>query len=137
MQLSPTMDSIIFPHYQDGWKKLVEPDPLVQLHHKFWVKGNYNKLLNADLDEGATQAVSSATGTAEDEDDSDVGPECYVLETGIPGFQPPNIWVRREYIRVYKHCVDYFKPENTNKHTSPSLVVTGQPGIGMFSKSTF
>lgn len=132
---SPTMDSIIFPHYQDGWKKLIEVDPLIQLHHKFWVKGEYNKLLNVDLDKGATWVIDSATGTTEDEDNLNIGPECYVHKTGISGFQPPNLWVRREYIRMYKCCMDYFKPENTNKHKSPLLVVTGQPRISTFSKS--
>ena len=98
-------------------------------------KGEYNKLLNVDLDKGATWVIDSATGTTEDEDNLNIGPECYVHKTEIPGFQPLNLWVRREYISMYKCCMDYFKPENTNKHKSPLLVVTGQPRIIMFSKS--
>ena len=115
-----TMDSIVFSHYQDGWRKLIEPDPLVQLHHKFWVQGEYNKLLTVDEDEGAAEFDGGAT--------EDIGPECHILNSGIPD-ERSLLWVRKEYIQMYKHCRDHFK-HHSPMFQSPSLIVTGQPGIG-------
>ena len=95
-------------------------------------------------DEGATEVDEDATVDGEgdneggDEDapevGDNVGPECPFLEFGIPAFPRPTLLVRREYIQMYKRCVDHLKPcdRAPKKFKSPSLVVTGQPGIGRF-----
>jgi hypothetical protein len=114
------IDTILHPEEQAPWRKLPNTYQLAQLHRKFWVQGEYDKLLNIDEDEGAA------------EDDDDVSPKCHVLDIGIPGFEWSKIWIRKEYIRMYKRCKDHFKPGPHNKFQSPSLVVTGQPGIGKF-----
>ncbi|KAN0127599.1 hypothetical protein V8E53_014577 [Lactarius tabidus] len=111
------IDTILHPEEQAFWRKLPNTYELAQLHRKFWVQGEYDKLLNVDEDEG-------------DAEDDEVSPKCHVLDIGIPGLEWSKIWIRKEYIRMYQRCKDHFKPGLHNKFQSPSLVVTGQPGIG-------
>lgn len=118
------VDSILLPREKTKWEKLDDEYEVVHLHRKFWVQGKYDKLLNVDEDEGATEVDEGAA-----EDNADIGPECHVLDFEIPHFGRSKLWVRKEYIRMYKRCKDHFKP-GPYQYQSPSLVVTGQPGIG-------
>ena len=120
----PMIDSILHPQEKANWAKLDDTDKLVQLHHKFWVQGDYDKALNVE-DEGTTEVDGGAA-----EADDDVGPECHILDSGIPD-ERSKLWVRKEYIRMYKYCEDHFKP-GPYVFQSPALIVTGQPGIGKF-----
>ncbi len=62
--------------------------------------------------------------------DGDVGPGCYVLNIGLEDFRPQNIWVRSEYLRMYDYCNEHYSEAVGINRTAPSIVITGQPGIG-------
>jgi hypothetical protein len=155
----PMIDTILYPEDKAKWEKLSSDKRVeVQLHRKFWIQGEYNELFNveeeaaeddkgaamviedtvedakrlAEAIEGITGVVEGITRVVEDatEDDDDVGPECH-LDVGISGPGRWKIWVRKEYIRMYKRCKDHLET-NRHKSQSPSLIVTGQPGIGKF-----
>ncbi|KAI9429783.1 hypothetical protein H4582DRAFT_2024675, partial [Lactarius indigo] len=65
----------------------------------------------------------------EDEGEGDeTGPGCHKLSICIPSIWP-ELWVRKEYIRLYGYCNKYLELHR-DKHKAPSVVVTGQPGIG-------
>ena len=115
----PMIDSILHRRQKAKWEKLDDMEELVQLHRKFWIQGeSANILLNPrepeDSDEG---------------DGDDIGPNCHVLDIGIPTLGLTKLWIRNEYIRMYKHCEDHLET-NRNESKSPAVVVTGQPGIG-------
>lgn len=116
----PMIDSILYSQEKSRWKKLDDTDELVKLHRKFWIQGDYDKVLNV---EGTTEVDAGAA-------DGDIGPECHVLDSGIPD-ERSKFWVRKEYIRLYKRCEDHFKPD-PYMFSTPALIVTGQPGIGKF-----
>ncbi|KAF8256445.1 hypothetical protein EI94DRAFT_1837385 [Lactarius quietus] len=110
--MEPAIDSIIQSWNKDKWKKLDQLHEIAQLHERFWCQGAYkDELLN----------------TPEDED-SEIGPGCFVLDIGIPDLKPTEVWVRKEYIRINKYCHDYLEA-NRNQNMAPAVVVTGQPGI--------
>ncbi|KAN0127602.1 hypothetical protein V8E53_014580 [Lactarius tabidus] len=143
------IDSILRPREKAKWEKLDGDEEEVQLHRKFWVQCEYNELFNveeeaAEDDERAAkvidaveiakrvaEAIEGIAGVVEGaaEDDDAVGPECHLLDLGISDPGRWKIWVRKEFIRMYKRCNDHLE---TNRHESqsPSLIVTGQPGIG-------
>ncbi len=121
-----TYDSII-PEYSqvdvDLWYRFGNTDALAMLHAKFWRKSMEdeekewrktqpeNELMNADVDEDA------------------IGPGCYILDFGIPDIGRSKLWIRKEYIRLYDFCEKYLESHRT-KQVPPSVVITGQPGIG-------
>ncbi|KAF8264763.1 hypothetical protein EI94DRAFT_1591703 [Lactarius quietus] len=95
--------------------KLDDDHPLVHLHQKFWQQGAQgDQLLNLHEVQGA-------------EGDETAG--CYVLDIGISCMWPTKIWVRREYMRMYQRCYDHLETKR-NRQKSPSMVITGHPGIG-------
>ena len=159
------IDSILHPWEKVNWTKLNESSAPALLHHKFWVKGDFDELLIADEDtdkdehpmvvdpgpaefiEGSSRVIEVPAEViedpAEDDDqvdddidddqvDDDVGPECHVLRIDVPSIGWSSIWVRKEYLRMYRHCVEHFEPGRHSQFMSPSLIVTGQPGIGEF-----
>ena len=117
----PTIDSILHLRDKVEWEGLHFYDStyeLVHLHRRFWIQGEAgNTLLNPlePEDEG--------------DDDDDIGPNCHILDIGIPTLGLTKLWIRNEYIRMYKHCEDHLET-NRNESKSPAMVVTGQPGIG-------
>jgi hypothetical protein len=116
-----TYDSIInirMPGFQ--WQKV--PDgPLEELHRKFWRKGLKEWPGNGSVD------VDEDEDTEAEEDE--IGPCTGVLNIGIEGLWRQKIWVRKEYIRLYNYCSVYMEYGRT-KDLPPSMVITGQPGIG-------
>jgi hypothetical protein len=70
----------------------------------------------------------------EDEDDyyeEEIGPGCYALHFGIENFERSKIWVRRDYLRIYKYCVKHHdKAKTFSGRVAPSVVITGHPGVG-------
>lgn len=112
------IDSILHPEEQASWKKLPDTYALAQLHNKFWIQGESGDILlnpNEPEDKG--------------DGDDDIGPSCDVLNMGMPTLGLTKLWIRNEYVRMYKHYEDHLET-NRNETKSPSLVVTGQPGIG-------
>jgi hypothetical protein len=111
-------DSII-PKGRNQWEKLDDNTTLAQLHRKFWPQGKpENKLLNIRDDAGDDEA-----------DDDEIGPDCYIFDAEIPDLKRSTLWIRKEYIRLYK-CCNEFLEKHRNNEEPPSVVITGQPGIG-------
>ncbi|KAH8981995.1 hypothetical protein EDB86DRAFT_3129050 [Lactarius hatsudake] len=99
--------------------RLDDSDPLVRLHRKFWLQ--------------SLQDVESMNiNEDEDPDEEGEGGEtvhgCYILNIGIKSIWP-ELLVRKEYIRLYQYCNKYLG-SNRNWPMPPSVVITGQPGIG-------
>lgn len=67
-----------------------------------------------------------------DDDNDDIIPGCYVLDIDNDALKIKRIWIRAEYIRIYDHLVEYYnqKTSQVSEKISPSVVITGQPGIG-------
>ena len=66
----------------------------------------------------------------EDEDEgNEIGPGCGILDFGIPHLKPSRHWIRKDYIRLYKYCDEYMT-SSLDKDKHPSVVITGQSGIG-------
>ena len=123
----PMIDSIIPPHRQAKWEKVDGSEGIALLHDKFWGDDNFGKqTLKVREDEGPEEDRDE--GPEEDKDDPD-DPDCFTLDHGIQILGHSKLWVRKEYIRMYKYC-DEFLETNRNKGTPPSLIITGQPGIG-------
>jgi hypothetical protein len=80
------------------------------------------------IDEDDTEAMDEdeLEGEATDEDD-DVVPGCYPFSVGIENI---TVWIRSDYIRLYKALEDYYEKATKQRGRTPSVVVTGQPGIG-------
>ena len=110
------IDSILHPDERIAiWRKFPDTYELVCLHRKFWILGeSANILLNPR--------------EPEDQGD-DIGPNCHILDIGMPTLGLTRLWIRNEYIRMYKHCEDHLET-NRNESKSPAMVVTGQLGIG-------
>jgi len=115
------------PRLVADWKSQIAPsdDPLAQFHTKFW---------------GVKEVpLPDATDEHKDDDDmevdnstaegGDIIPGCYVLDIDIQGAAEDKIWVRADYIRMFKFA-EKFYAENACNTLSPCLVITGQPGIG-------
>ncbi len=119
--MESTYDSII-PKTGAQWPRLHNTHALARLHRKFWGQSMQgepeNKSLNVDWDEDAE----------EDEEDG-IGPGCYILDLGIPDIGRSKLWIRREYIRLYKYYNEYLESRR-KEQVPPSVVITGQPGIG-------
>ena len=119
-----TIQSILYPYEQasplkrtNQWRYFSNEYELEHLHRRFWIQGeSRNILLNPPEPE-------------DEGDDDDIGPNCHVLDIGIPTLGLTKLWIRNEYIRMYKHCEDHLE-FNRNESKSPAVVVTGQPGIG-------
>ena len=122
--MADSIGSILYPYEQGLWRKFNGYE-LEQLHRKFWIQGeSRNILLNP-------------RETEDEGDDDDIGPNCHVLDIGLPTLGLTKLWIRNEYVRMYKHCEDHLET-NRNESKSPAVVVTGQPGIGKrFTLSSF
>ena len=115
----PTIESIVPSREQYKWLEIYDTtDGLVHLHRRFWIQG-----------ESADILLNPREPEDEGDGDDDIGPNCHVLDIGIPTLGLTQLWIRNEYIRMYKHCEDHFET-NRNESKSPAVVVTGQPGIG-------
>jgi hypothetical protein len=137
-----------FASHAQKWMKLDDAEPLAQFHAKFWGKGlerDHSK--DDDLIVDETDAMdtddsgmeNSADLNLDNSDDADVDDGdhdfisgCFELDTSDNPLLPvPRIWIRADYIRVYK----YIELRYDRCYSSPkaqSVVVTGPPGTGEF-----
>jgi hypothetical protein len=127
-----TYHSIIPEEEEIQWVPLPNHDKLVQLHSKFWGENMQNeetKWRETQLEKEPTN-IDVDNQTPEDvQEEDDIGPGSYILAIDIPGMGVPHLWVRQEYIRVYKFCEEYFDSRKEADLT-PFVILTGQPGIG-------
>jgi len=72
---------------------------------------------------------STQTPVADIESELETNPGCYMLDIGIEGLPFPKIWIRAEYIRIFAY-LEYHYNHKRAHNLAPSVVMTGQPGIG-------
>jgi len=129
-----------------NWSKLDDDDRLLsQLHAKFWRKSmveeeeewrlnNPRAADDGDDEDGHDDEGGHNGDYDEDEDDlyeDEIGPGCYALDFGIENFERSKIWVRRDYLRIYKYCGKHHdKAKNFSGRVAPSVVISGHPGVG-------
>lgn len=126
--------SSFVPTYLAPWRRLHETELLARLHAKFWHQSMEaeerewckNQLENEPMAVVDKQPRDDNIKDTDDED-NEIDAGCYVLQIDIPGLE--DIWIRKEYIKLYNCCDDYLKNDHQFMKT-PSVVITGQPGIG-------
>jgi hypothetical protein len=145
---SASLASIVsFPGRIRRWDKLEDNENLVKLHAKFWGKSM--------VQEEVSGQSTSVPGEREDddtdesiEDDTKTG---YVLVLDNKAIPNKRIWVRvsalhweklglysrtlqADYIRIYDFLVNRWQDNDDRqkyeRQRAPSVVITGQPGIG-------
>jgi hypothetical protein len=63
--------------------------------------------------------------------DNEIDTDCFLLDFDIGLLGRSRLWVRKDYIRIYEYCNRYCEDvEDNGQHVPPSVVITGQPGIG-------
>jgi hypothetical protein len=107
------------------WSKLEDDHELSRLRSKFWGK---------KIEEEAKER-RELQPTVEVDRANDIGPECYGLDLGIE-LKRSELWVRQDYIRIYDYCSKRYEegPSSVRK-IARSVVITGQPGVGVFLSS--
>jgi|SRR6266850_1847148 len=128
--------------FEDGepdtpWIALKEYKALFRLHTEYWgrpIQGN-------ELEPEQLQTPSEGQPMDDDEDQSEVGPGCFILNFDIKPFPTTKLWIRKDYIRMYDHCHQYVNDVRNSELQGevppipPSVVITGQPGIGEYFSS--
>jgi hypothetical protein len=124
--------SSILPEHGPKWTRLLDSESFAQLHAKSWGAHmqEEERKWRENQSEDVPMNVNVDNETAEEEDEDETGPGCYILK--FPAMADMNpIWIRKEYIRAYDFCEKYLVfCRNNPLHQPPSVVVTGQPGIG-------
>ena len=93
------------------------------LHEKYWGKNIREDMQQWQERQTGYQPVNA--------DQSNVSPANFALSFDIENLDPSGLWVREDYVLLYDHCTTYFnKPNIQSAPEPPSIVITGQPGIG-------
>lgn len=92
------------------------------LHAKFWAKS---------IDVDRSEWENKQGGQPMEIEGNDVGPGCFLLDLGVEYFESSRLWVRKDYIRLYDGCNNYFNKFINLTIPAPSVVITGQPGVGV------
>ena len=118
----------------DSWGSLNDKQPLFRLRTNFWGK---------DIcDEKRKWQERQTTGHPMDTDEA---PANFAFETGVAAINVATIWVREDYVVLYDECNARFANARASESEDfedkdfedkdidgypPSIVITGQPGIG-------
>jgi len=103
-----------------SWPKLTSDKALSMFHAKYWGKG---------ILEDKRKWLETQNGGHRM--DTDEAPANFALYFNIAGLNPSNLWVREDYMLLYDECMAYFnRPRVKSSAMPPSVVITGQPGIG-------
>ena len=124
-----TYNSIV-PDNVPQWTRILDSE-FAQLHARFWGADfqEEEKKWRETQSKDPPMNVDVDNETAEEDEEDETGPGCFILR--LPEMADEEIWIRQEYIRVYDFCKEYLKFCRTNGlRKPPSVVVTGQPGIG-------
>lgn len=104
------------------WPKLDTVEFLSILHAKYWGKDIHKEM--GQWQEKQTGVQSMGT------EENGVLPANFALNLDIKNFKP-NVWVREDYALLYNYCTAYFgRWKEDPLFRPPSVVITGQPGIG-------
>ena len=131
----------------------VRSDHLAQFHTKFWGKSmeeeeeewrnaqpppltgdeGHDRDDKMDGDRDGDAGMDEDEGMDQGDKDNDVIPGCYMLDISIEGLEISKMWIRAEYIQIFDYIEAFFKKPGFPPGRPPSAVITGQPGIGVFS----
>jgi len=122
------------------WKSFrVDPGSLpAQWHSKFWGKSmaheeqKWRDTQSPMPVEGSRLEETGVDMTEGEDSDDDFIKGCYFLDIDINRSETSRIWIRAEYIRIYK-AVEFwynFVVESSYSGRAQAAVITGQPGIG-------
>ncbi|KAI0293197.1 hypothetical protein BC826DRAFT_1015754 [Russula brevipes] len=118
----PTFHTLVpYPRLAKLWNQLDPSERLSKLHSRYW----QDDIADSRRDWWRSQQGETTVGRNE------IDEECFVLDFNMHDDQCSRLWVRKDYVRIYDHCDQHFK--DTMKHLghgAPSVVITGQPGIG-------
>ncbi len=136
---SVIIDNLLYEDRWGPWLKLADHEVLAQLHAKYWRKSmldeekEWRRKQESDFD----ASIHGCDGSDRmiDDVDGDIGPGCYVLDIGIDDLPIQKVWIRSDYIRMYDYCSNHYERTKRTRinQMAPSVVITGQPGIGRFS----
>ncbi len=85
--------------------------------------------MDVDVDqETGTDDVDVDQETGTDDEDEEIKYGNFILNVGISG-RGHRIYVRKEFIRFYNICKKHLEFASETMQ-APSVVITGQPGIG-------
>ena len=124
--ITPTLASVFcYRPASTSWSKLKDDHKLSQLCSKYW--GN-------NIEDEAKQWHSSHS-TVKVDRDNDIGPDSHVLDLGI-GLRGSKLLVRQDYVRIYYYSRKRHEEGlSSEAEEARSVVITGQPGIGVFLSS--
>ena len=102
------------------WPKLDDDESLSMLHDKCWGK---------DIsDERRKWLGTQSRGHQMDTDETSAG---FALYLDIKALNQGSMWVREDYVLLYNDCTAHFNdPMVLSGSKPPSVVITGQPGVG-------
>ncbi len=121
--VSPTLASVI-GNFGDSasWSKLGDDNVFSRLRSKFW----------GEKVEDESRKWRELHPDVKDDVDNDIGEDCYALDLGIE-LTCAELWVRQDYKRIYDYCVErHAKGPTSARRKARSVVITGQPGVGVF-----
>src|SRR5258708_6020015 len=142
---SVVVDSQLLEDRFGPWFKLADSDKAAQLHRKFWRRSMVSeeaewrgtqKSVGDDPGDVSDGEVDPMDVDMDEEEEDEIGPECYILNIGIKGLPHSKIWIRTDYIRIYDYCSGHYESclSQPSRWVAPSIIITGQPGVG---KSSF
>ena len=103
------------------WSKLKDNNPYSRLHSKYW---------GSKIEHEAEQWRES--NPTVNDPTNDIGPGCHALNLGLP-LPSSRLWVRNDYVRIYDFCSTRIAGQpSVEGEMVPSVIITGQPGIGVF-----
>ena len=121
---TPTLASI-FRGDLTSWSKLVDSHRFSELRSNF--RGN-------EIEHEAEQWRESHSAV-ENDPTNDIGASCFGLDLEI-NLRHSKLWVREDYIRLYDYCTQWYERHPRSEASlAPAVVITGQPGVGMFLSS--
>ena len=118
------------------WKSFrVDPGSLpAQWHSKFWGKSMADEEQKWRDTQSPMPVKGSELGGEEmtegEDSDDDFIKGCYSLDINIDGSETSRIWIRAEYIRIYKAVEAWYVTVASRSGRAPAAIITGQPGIG-------
>jgi hypothetical protein len=74
----------------------------------------------------------------DDDDQSEDGPDGFALDLDIKYLRISELWIHQDYIRLYDYCNTHYNnvwsysEPGRPPPSAPSVVITGQPGIGEY-----
>jgi hypothetical protein len=102
--------------------KMDVTNALSKLHSLYW---------NKKIDQDELEWVGTRPPLPEI-DESEIVRGCFTLTLGVKDFITKNLWVRKDYLRIYDECKSFYKRicEDRGNQRPPSAIITGQPGVG-------